>query len=109
MTSGNRILGVVDGCVGLFGSIVPKNLTGLPICNVVKHESCHKFIGSDGSEFGRAGYLHSPDIFEVQLASGLDINSKSILLATAYAVVSTNYKCRLKVFPIFIWIQYLWF
>ena len=91
------MLGVVEGCVGLFANVVPKNITGLPICNIVKDGSIRKFIAGNGSEIGRVGYLRNPEIFEIQLASSLDVNSKSVLLAAAYAIVSTTLKSEVLI------------
>ena len=92
MTSGSRILGIVEGW-GLFSSvIIPKNITGLPICSVEKDGAIHKFIAGNGSEAGRVGYLNYPELFEIQLARSLDVNSKCVLLATAYEIVSSALK-----------------
>ena len=85
------MLGIIDG-MSLFPKLVPKSIAGLPVCSLVKDSSgsFYTFVGSDGSELGKAGYLSGPGTFEVKLSSSIDLTTKllPILLTTAYFIVS---------------------
>ena len=92
ITSGNKVLGMVDGCKEFDPSIVPKDLTGAELCSVVQGGLVRKFIAKGGSELGKAGYFDRSGVFEIRLSPGLDVKTKATLLLTGYCIVS--YYCN---------------
>ena len=84
------MLGILDGCYGVFTNIVPRKVDGMPICTVAKDSSgaFHTFISTTGSEIGRAGLLSGKDNeFSIKMTPGLDTTARSLLLVAAYEIV----------------------
>ena len=89
ITSGNRVLGMVDGCDEYDLKIVPKDLTGAPLCTVVQSGfRVQKFIAKNGVELGKTGYFERSDGFEIRLSRRLDVRIKATLLVAGYCIVS---------------------
>ena len=98
-TSENRILGVIHGCSGMFPKPFPKDINGSPICRVVKEGPVRKFIATNEQELGQAGVFGNSESFEVRLSPSLDVNTKAMLLNTAFYNVSSSNKSALPCLP----------